>query len=93
MPFKFDLFIYLRPSIEECMRRVKSRARDGEEGVSKEYQQKLMDKHDEFFSQDGIIIDNIKVPVKILETDDDFENDLEIQKKILDIFVSYLENL
>lgn len=94
MPFKFDLFIYLRPSIEECMRRVKERARDGEEGVSLEYQQKLMVKHDKFFSQDGVTLGNDKkILVKILKTDDNFKNDPIIQDKIIDIFISYLNEI
>lgn len=90
LPFKFDLFIYLRPSLDACMRRVEERHRDGEGGVSKEYQQKLMDKHDLFFKEGGIELYGKIIPVKILETDDNFKNDKKIQDKIIAQFIEYI---
>ncbi len=49
VPFVPDLFLYLRPSINTCMGRVKSRLRDGECDLPEKYQTQLERYHDEFF--------------------------------------------
>jgi len=51
IPFNFDGFIYLRPSLEECMKRLNKRNRDGESNISIEYQRRLLSLHDEFFNE------------------------------------------
>ena len=38
--------LYLRPTLEKCMERVRGRARPGEAGVTAEYQAKLLSAHD-----------------------------------------------
>ena len=51
MPFASpDGFIYLAPSLDETLRRIASRGREGEQ-VSREYQEKLICKHEELFGQ------------------------------------------
>lgn len=56
LPFdKIGGFIYLCPSIEEAMKRISVRSRDVESSVvTSDYQEKLKEKHDEFFS--GIFV-------------------------------------
>jgi len=49
LPFKTYEFIYLRPNIDETMKRIKKRNRD-KETVPEDYQRKLLTLHDEFFS-------------------------------------------
>jgi deoxyadenosine/deoxycytidine kinase len=56
MPFKPDLFIYLKPDIDIVMNRLKARARDGENSISYKYQQALEEEHDKFFMKTYIDI-------------------------------------
>lgn len=69
IPFKPDLFIYLSPSMETIMKRVKKRSRPGEEHVSEEYQTMLKKYHDEIFDVDYFM----DTPVHKIESDIDFE--------------------
>jgi deoxyadenosine/deoxycytidine kinase len=46
MPFDLDMILYLRPSLEVAMDRLRSRNRDGESGVTEEYQRNLFEAHD-----------------------------------------------
>lgn len=78
MPIKPTHFIYLNPSVEECMKRLKGRNRDSESGVSKEYQIALKEKHDEFFGKSTESISFLN-----LQTDDDFRENVESITKIL----------
>lgn len=93
LPFEFDLFIYLRPSLEKCMKQVQERLRDGEEGVDKEYQRKLMNKHDAFFKKEGIELYDRVIPVKIMETNENFKSDPLIQDKIIAQFIDYINSI
>lgn len=55
-----DLFIYLRPPVEECMKRIKLRGRNEEKDMTIEYQEKLQKYHDLFINNQTkvTIIDN-----------------------------------
>jgi deoxyadenosine/deoxycytidine kinase len=88
MPFKPTMFVYLKPSIDTCMIRLHERNRKAESGVSADYQQKLQEKHDKFFLPNEIIIsENIKVPRIILETNDNFKTDLQVQESITNLII------
>lgn len=54
MPYLPQLFIYLKPDLEVCMKRLKKRNREGEENIPVEYQRALEAKHDQFFQTDSI---------------------------------------
>jgi deoxyadenosine/deoxycytidine kinase len=83
MPFKPDLFIYLKPTVEVCMQRLRERNRDGEAGVSEEYQRDLQQKHDDFLGDDFVAISDCKyVPRLLLETDSNFRDDENVRTKI-----------
>lgn len=86
MPFKPDLFVYLKPSLYVCMDRVKERARDGEEGVSKEYQSILEKKHDELFENGKVEVGKGSYADVIeLKTDENFRDEREIKHKIANL--------
>jgi deoxyadenosine/deoxycytidine kinase len=67
LPVTPDLFVYIRPPLEICMERLHRRNRDGECMISEEYQQKLMDKHDEFLNNGDVYIDNKYKKVLVLD--------------------------
>ena len=51
MPMNVDKWILLDTSLEESLKRISNRNRDGESAVDKEYQTKLHNKHIEFYNQ------------------------------------------
>ena len=86
MPFTPDLFVYLRPPVGEAMRRLRHRNRDGEAGVSEDYQVGLLTKHDEFLgkaqatiSKDGV---ELSVPVICFTTSKNFVTDNRVRDKL-----------
>lgn len=87
MPVKIDGFIYLNPSADECMRRLKIRSREGET-VDLDYQLELKKKHDEFLKE-PIVIENRTVPCLEISTDEDFRNEPgPVLKQIKDFVAS-----
>lgn len=85
MPFSPDLFVYLTPTMDEVMRRVRLRARDGEEGVGREYQMLLKDKHDEMFDRDSVAMSPTNVvPIHRIETDSNFKDDESVKLAIFE---------
>ena len=94
MPFKPDLFVYLKPTVDMCMQRLRERNRDGEAGVSEEYQLGLQEKHDNFLGEDFVAIsDTHYVPRILLDTDSNFRDDPEIQSEICEKIVRILWKL
>ena len=86
MPFHPDLFIYLKPDLDICMSRVRERSRKGEEGVRKDYQRKLQEKHDEFFNDGAVeVAPGHYVPVFNLETNSNFRDDPEVKEEIVNL--------
>lgn len=88
MPFKPDLFVYLKPDLEEAMKRLRSRNRDGEAGVSSDYQTKLEVEHDKFLGGETARIHDVlndvdyEVPVLRLTTNENFRDDDEVKTKV-----------
>jgi deoxyadenosine/deoxycytidine kinase len=92
MPYEPDLFIYLKPSVEVCMKRIRERNRPGEEGVSDDYQSKLQEKHNNFFINDYVeISQGHYVSCETIETDENFRDHKEVQDKMVDQFVTLIE--
>lgn len=86
MPFRPDLFIYLKPDLEVCMDRLRERSRDGEEGVSEEYQALLQSYHDEFFDGDAVEVSpGHYIPVMKLKTNSNFRDDPAVKMEITDL--------
>jgi deoxyadenosine/deoxycytidine kinase len=68
LPFSSpNLFIYLAPSVEESMKRIKSRNRSGEV-VSLDYQEKLFKKHEDMFSKHTVPM-HCDTKYKLVQTD------------------------
>lgn len=78
MPIMPTGFVYLKPSLEECMKRIINRNRDGESGIPMKYQELLREKHEEFFGDKFVNVKGKLVPVLPLETNDNFRDDPEI---------------
>jgi len=83
MPAVPDIFIWLRPDVEVCMERIKSRGRAGEENIELQYQQRLHEGYSKIMGSDKVIIDEYVVPCCHLNTNDNFRDDPEVQKKLL----------
>lgn len=77
-------FIYLRVNPETCYKRVKLRSRGEETSVGLDYLEKIHNKHDNWLQHKEELFPFLKdVPVLVLDTNGDFENDeLERQKLI-----------
>ncbi|MEA1909777.1 MAG: deoxynucleoside kinase [Patescibacteria group bacterium] len=73
LPWKPDGFVYLAPSLDETIARIKARARNGED-VSRDYQKSLLDQHEKVFgNKTGIAtIANVDYPVHAIRSDEDF---------------------
>lgn len=53
IPFNIDLVLYLCPPVNVAMDRIRQRARPGEEGITREYQDCLDSGHKKRFASDG----------------------------------------
>lgn len=90
MPFSFDMFIYLNPSVEAAMERIHVRARGGESRVTKDYQSSLRKEHDLFFkgdvitSKDGCYRAIRGRPIYHITTDENFIEDEKLKNDIVD---------
>ena len=83
MPFRPDLFIYLRPDIEVVMERLHKRNREGEETVSTDYQRSLQIQHDNFLGGDYVYNESLRnIPCHHLRINCDFRKDKDIKLKI-----------
>lgn len=66
-------FIYLSPSVETAMTRLRSRGRDGESGISADYQARLKQKHDLLFGKREVKYGKKEVPVLQLDDNHNLE--------------------
>jgi deoxyadenosine/deoxycytidine kinase len=81
LPFTPDGFIYLRPTLDESMQRLQIRNRSGEDGISSDYQQKLLDKHDLYFNTNSVSVDTKSCPVLKLEGNFDSRKVFSVENK------------
>lgn len=119
MPYTPNLFIYLRPDIDVQMSRIEERHRSEEitdkdpspgetekGGVTREYQVKLVAKHDAFFKDDVVEIGTTNdtngghppsisstVPCVKLITNENFRDDPDTQEKFATHFQTLLTSL
>jgi len=93
MPFDIDLFIYLKPSVDETMKRLQIRNRSEESSVSREYQEGLQRKHDEFLNglyisglrnniPDPTLEDIVGTPILHFNTNDNFIDDESVKEEL-----------
>ena len=59
VPVSPNKFVYLKPSLQECQKRVRRRGRKGESAITLDYQSKLRSLHEKFFAEkrDVIVIE------------------------------------
>lgn len=87
MPYSPDLFVYLKPSVDACMSRLRERNRGEEVNVTKGYQEALQAKHDSFFDGGWVeIAPGREVPVVTLMTDANFRDDEAVKIKVATYF-------
>lgn len=82
LPMRVDKWVFLDTSLEESLRRIRIRARDGEGGVDELYQRKLHEKHVEFYN----LLNRREYPVIRVENelmDNDFINNIAILDAII----------
>ncbi len=88
MPFKINKFLYIKPDIDECMKRIEERHRAGEvdqdknkkPGVTREYQVALRAQHEKYYARitgNTIVLDGGF-------SNEDFRVPGEAQRKILE---------
>lgn len=80
-----DMFVYISPSIEEAMKRVKSRNRNGEQDLEFDYQKMLMEKHNHVFDKNNVKLGNKMIPVLKLETELNFRDDMDVKRYLVNI--------
>lgn len=81
------LFVYLRPSLEECMRRMQERGRVEESTVDEVYQGELFRQHDERFNKEWVEMPNgTQVPCLVIDSNVNFrDNPQELEKIVKQI--------
>ena len=79
MPMRVDKWVLLDTSLEESLRRINSRNRDGESTIDKEYQTNLYVKHIEFYdtlqkeNKPVVIIDSTIMDTNLIIDNDKIE--------------------
>lgn len=87
MPMRVDKWVLLDTSLEESLKRISSRNRNGENAVDKGYQTRLYVKHIEFYNQ--LQIEN--KPVVVIESDimdTDFITNTDKIEKIIELILN-----
>jgi len=83
MPMRVDKWVLLDTSLEESLRRINSRNRDGESTIDKEYQTNLYVKHIEFYdtlqkeNKPVVIIDSTIMDTNLIVDNTKVENIIE----------------
>lgn len=94
MPFQPDLFVYLNPGVDVAMQRIQERSRDGESGITLDYQQRLHDRHEEFLGSGCVEISNSHyVPCYHICTADNFRDVQEVKLRIAEEFENKVNEL
>ncbi len=94
MPYTINMIVFLRPNLDVCMARCKERSRNGEAGISKDYQAKLLAKHDQFMNGNQVATgDGHYVPCVKLESDENFRDDESVQNRLTEYMHSVLTTI
>lgn len=83
--------IYLRTNPEVCYERLKKRNRQEEETVSRDYLKSLHDKHEAWLITKTNIAPALeKIPVLVLEADDEFERNEKMQVQHMEQIIAFI---
>jgi len=88
--FTPNLYVYLSPDVNEAMKRVKIRSRDGEEDLAVGYQHILKLNHDKMFGDNFIDIGDNKVPVLKIDANLNFKDDYDTKLILTNKVISYI---
>jgi deoxyadenosine/deoxycytidine kinase len=89
-----DAFVYLRPTLDACMDRMKDRARSSENTVTTGYQEALRQAHDaEFASGTATMPDGTTVPCELMETNDNFRDSPEHAERMAQQLITLIYRL
>lgn len=96
LPATPDLFVYLKPTLKTAMSRLRSRGREGEDGISESYQRDLQAMHDKYLDKEGFELSDLngqvrQVPILKLASDFDLMTDTEIQQSIVEQLLGQLQ--
>ncbi len=85
-------FIYLQTDPKVCYKRLVKRNRSEEVGVSAEYLELLHNKHDDWLIHKEDVAPYLKdTPVLVIQCDEDFESNRDIQKAHMAKIIDFLE--
>jgi len=86
-PYTPRYFIYLRPSLEAVMNRLKERSRKGESAVTEEYQRALQAEHDRHLPAGDfeMVVGDSRFDASclILQTDENFRDDKDVRDRLM----------
>ena len=87
---KINGIIYLQTTPEMCLKRTKKRARHGEEGIAIEYLNQLHNLHENWLNREE---QQKEINILKLNPDEEFEENLENQQKIMSSTKMFIEQL
>jgi deoxyadenosine/deoxycytidine kinase len=87
-------FVYLQASYNSCANRIKKRDRKVEKGLPSGYLEKMEKKYDDFLIQKYDIFEELKkVPVLVLDCDDEFIENEEVFEKYCGKVINFMCNV
>ena len=87
-------FIYLQTSPEVCYERIQKRSRCEESNIPLSYLQTLHDRHEEWLVHHTEVSSWLRnIPVLVLDCNEEFENNMAHQQKLLDQVASFIAHL
>lgn len=94
IPFKPDIMFMVSAPLDICMQRISSRNRDGESGISKEYQQGLLNEYNSKRSDNYYnVSDNYTIPCYDIDSTKDYINNPITGKSVVDDIISKMKKI
>lgn len=78
-----DIIIYLNPSVDESMDRIKKRGRIEEVNLTRKSQQEMADLHDKYFGGDYMTLNNRSIPIVEFTNDTNITTDVQFEKEVI----------
>jgi len=90
MPAVPDIFIFLRPKLNTVMERLHDRNRSEESGVSRDYQQHLLVKHDDWYEPGERDLNGQHCPMHVLDTDFNYRDSEEGARRLTEMILEVI---
>jgi deoxyadenosine/deoxycytidine kinase len=81
------------PYLQICFKRMHVRNRSEESGVPLEYLKQLHTQHEQWLPSESTVDINLSLPYARLEADQEFESDIEVQKRMIDSVVELINKI